>query len=199
MNRIIILLFILSNIAFSQTFNAGAIFGINTSQVSYDNLSGFNKLGIRTGIFISHNLDIFQAQMELLYINKGSREKIEADTYSEGYRFQLNYLELPISLKKNIYKNIDGEIGFSISYLLKSIEKYNGYEEDNRDVNQMEYSAHIGLRKKILKNLYFNTRLSNSIFPIRKNSSHDISKWYHGQYNTSISFVLCYFLKNSPL
>ncbi|MBF25225.1 MAG: hypothetical protein CMP49_01725 [Flavobacteriales bacterium] len=199
MNKLIILLLITSSISFSQNFNAGVTFGINTSQVSSDNLSGFNKLGIRTGMFIYHNFNSFLVQTELLYINKGSRENIEAGTYSEGYRFHLNYLELPISLKKNIYKNIDCEIGLSISYLLNWTEEYNGYEQDGIDINQMEYSAHIGLGKKILKNLYFTTRLSNSIFPIRSSSSHKISKWYHGQYNTSISFVLCYLLKYSSL
>ena len=194
MNKILIFfLFIISSFCFGQNFNAGMIFGINTSQVSFDNLSGFNKLGIRSGAFVNKQFNTFEGQIELLYINKGSREKIDPQMYSEGYKFHLNYLEIPISFKKIIYKHIQLESGIGISYLLDWSEKYDGVDNYGVEMNKIEYSAHIGLEYEIRKNIYFNTRLSNSILPIRSHSSEPIYKWYHGQYNTSISFVLYYY------
>ena len=53
MNKIIILFLLLSGVCLSQDFRAGAIIGMNTSQVSGDNLAGFNKLGIRVGGFVN--------------------------------------------------------------------------------------------------------------------------------------------------
>lgn len=189
----ILFVFIISSLCFGQNFNAGTILGINTSQVSFDNLSGFNKIGIRGGAFVNKQFHSFEGQIELLYINKGSREKINSQTYSEGYRFHLNYLEMPISFKKKIYKHTKLESGIGISYLVNWTEKYDNVDSYGADMNKIEYSAHIGLEYEIRKNIYFNTRLSNSILPIRTRSSDQIYKWYHGQYNTSISFVVYYY------
>ena len=197
MSKILIFfLFIISSFCFGQNFSSGIVLGINTSQVSFDNLSGFNKIGIRSGAFVNRNFNKFQGQIELLYINKGSREHINADTYSEGYKFQLNYIEIPISFKKRIYRNIDGELGLGIGYLLNWTEKYDGYDNYGIEMKKLEYSVHIGFEYEIRQNLYLNSRLSNSIIPVRSHASDNIHKWYHGQYNTSISFVLnYYFLK----
>ena len=70
MNRIHILsIFIFFHLfTFGQNFNAGGIIGINTSQVSGDNLSGFNKLGVRIGGFVNREFNAFTAQIELQYI-----------------------------------------------------------------------------------------------------------------------------------
>lgn len=196
MNKISILfVFIISSFCFGQNFNAGTILGINTSQVSFDNLSGFNKIGIRGGAFINKQFHSFEGQIELLYINKGSREKIDQEMYSEGYRLYINYLEIPISFKKEIYKKTKLESGMGISFLLDWTEKYDGFDFPNYgfEMKKIEYSAHIGLEYEIRKNIYFNIRLSNSILPIRSHSLDPIYKWYHGQYNTSISFVVYYY------
>ena len=62
MNRIHILFILIffHLFTFGQNFNAGGIIGINTSQVSGDNLSGFNKVGIRTGGFVNLEFDMFE-------------------------------------------------------------------------------------------------------------------------------------------
>ena len=204
MNKTILFLFFIYNtFLFAQNFDAGLIIGINTSQVSGDNLSGFNKVGIKLGGFVSRKFDSFTTQLELQYINKGSREMTDDDTHQEKYKFQLNYLEIPCVLKTSIYKNTLIEFGASIAYLLNWNEKINGYENPGIDVNKIDYSIYIGFDYKILNNLYLNTRLSNSISPIRPHASGQTHKWNKGQYNTGLSFVLCYYfnkkLKNSSL
>ena len=102
----ILFVFIISSFCFGQNFNAGTIVGINTSQVSFDNLSGFNKIGIRGGAFVNKQFHSFEGQIELLYINKGSRSMalISNDySYIDNYILKLNYVEIPIIIeKKNI-------------------------------------------------------------------------------------------------
>ena len=198
MKRLLLLLyFIFINYSFGQNFKSGLTMGLNTSQVSGDNLSGFNKIGLRSGGFISIKTASFITQLELQYINKGSRELINQDTFSEGYKFQLKYAEMPISLKKKASNNILCEFGVSIGYLLDSSETINGHEETSLNVNKLEYSFHVGFDYFISKNLAINTRVSNSLGPIRPHSSGQTYRWNRGQYNTSISFVLYYHLNNT--
>ena len=44
----------LSSYCYGQNFKAGLIAGISTSQVSGDQLGGFNKLGINFGASVNH-------------------------------------------------------------------------------------------------------------------------------------------------
>ena len=81
----------------------------------------------------------------------------------------------------------------SIGYLLHWSETFNGYDNYGDKINQIEYSAHIGFEYQIRKNLHFNTRISNSIAPARSDKSSNLHRWYHGQYNTSISFIVYYY------
>jgi len=132
--------------------------------------------------------------MELQYINKGSREHIERNTYSEGYRFNVNYIEIPLLIQKSnsyIY-DIDIELGLIFGYLLNWTETINGIDEAGDDINSIEYSFLIGFTKQISQQLYLNTRLSNSLFPVR--GTFNKLDGQDPQYNTCISFSLYYFL-----
>ena len=177
----------------SQNFNAGILSGINTSQVSGDRLSGFNKLGIRLGGFINRNFGNFNYQIELQYINKGSRESVKQTTYSEGYKFKVNYIEIPLLIKKSIYKKTAIETGMKIGYLLNWEETYDGGSYLNLEVNKIEYTILIGFIRKISDRLYLSSRLCNSINPIRAHfpgQTADVKS--KGQYNTSVSFAIYY-------
>lgn len=195
MNKnLIVLLFIVHSFSYSQNFSAGPIVGINTSQVSNDNLSGFNKIGLKVGGFVHQTFENFDLQMELQYINKGSRENIGRNTYSEGYRFNVNYIEIPLLIQKSnsyIY-DIDIELGLIFGYLLNWTETINGIDEAGDDINSIEYSFLIGFTKQITQQLYLNTRLSNSLFPVR--GTFNKLDGEDPQYNTCISFSLYYFL-----
>jgi len=190
----IIVCFILITSCHSQNFNAGTILGINTSQVSGDNLSGFNQFGLRIGGFVNKKMKNFTGQIDLQYINKGSRSLIEQDTYQEGYKFQLNYIEIPISIQKDIQKKTEIELGVAISYLLGWSETYNAADDYGIEVKNIEYSLHFGIIYNISDYLYFNSRISNSILPIRPHTSGQTYQWNKGQYNTAISFGLLYYI-----
>ena len=194
MSKLLLISFLFSLITFSQEFRAGIITGINTSQVSGDNLAGFNKLGIRTGVFLNTEIDNLIAQIELQYINKGSRELIDENDFDEGYKFQLNYAEMPMSIKIKTYSNVFIELGLSIGHLLSSSEQINGYEENGLEVNKIEYSTHVGIDYLINEKITLNTRIANSISPIRQHNSGQTYLWNKGQYNTSLSFIIYYYL-----
>ena len=194
MNKILCyLLLFLPILGESQNINAGSIIGLNTSQVSGDNLSGFNKFGFRFGGFVNGDFNKFNIQIELQYINKGSRETIKKDMYNEGYKFQVNYIEMPLLINKIIYRNTSIETGLVIGYLLNWSETYDNLDSSGIDVNQTEYSFLIGFTQKIADKLYLNSRFSSSITPIRDHFSGQKIGLNKGQYNTSISFALYYY------
>ena len=99
-----------------------------------------------------------------------------------------------ISLKRKIYNKTFLATGFSVGYLLNWGEEINGYNEMGSEVNNLDYNIHVGIDYKLTKKLYLNTRLANSIFPIRKHASEQTYRWNRGQYNTSLSFILYYYI-----
>src|SRR5690554_2436533 len=91
--------FMLSNMqSIAQGFNTGILAGINASQVSGDNYSGFNKAGILVGLFT--NLDVSEKvnlQFEINYSQKGSRKNPKTDEGDhEFFLLRLNYIEVPM-------------------------------------------------------------------------------------------------------
>ena len=62
----------LSSYCYGQNFKAGLIAGISTSQISGDQLGGFNKLGIKLGGSVNHFINsASRGQLALYYIDKG--------------------------------------------------------------------------------------------------------------------------------
>ena len=53
----------------------GAIGGISTSQVSGDQLGGFNKVGVKLGSFVNHPINLAtRGELAMYYIEKGSND-----------------------------------------------------------------------------------------------------------------------------
>ena len=52
----IICICLICNDILSQSFDGGLLAGLTTSQISGDNLGGFNKLGIAIGFFTQRNI-----------------------------------------------------------------------------------------------------------------------------------------------
>ena len=67
---VLIGLLLLGSSVQSQSFGGGTIFGISTSQVGGDDISGFNKAGLLLGVFANRKLsDLTTFQMEITYIH----------------------------------------------------------------------------------------------------------------------------------
>lgn len=176
----------------AQKFKAGFITGLNTSQISGDQISGYNKLGGKLGTFINYPLNKnCNFQVELQLSQKGSK-KPYIENSPQTYSFQLNYLEIPISFDYKVRKFLSVESGLSFGYLL-------GYKEENEfgemstvDPNDIAIDFMLGANHQWKKNTRINFRYSHSIIPFRPHSSGGKWRLNKGQNSSVISLSLYY-------
>lgn len=94
--------------------------GVNLSNMFVDDVSDENmKVGINLGVFAKLPLTKgFSIQPELNYSSKGAKEEYNNFIQGEGeYRFNLNYVELPVLAVINLGKNFNVHAGPYIAYL----------------------------------------------------------------------------------
>lgn len=109
-NRIIVIALLVSvsvldNVS-GQKFNATISGGFNVSQLEGDNLSGFNKIGINTGIRLEYaSKDQNGIATELLFHQKGSSSTLQRGTPSNVETISLNYIAMPVYYFFNEWKN----------------------------------------------------------------------------------------------
>ena len=197
MTRIIYLLSLLliSEISLGQGFGAGFIAGVSTSQVSGDNLSGFNKAGLALGGLSSLQISEHSfLQAEILYIQKGSAKTARPDKGDlVSYKMQINYVEVPLSYIYRYNKKLDLEAGLSFGRLVFNREEdENGILPEQRTFHDFELAAHAGLSYPLTRNLRLHWRYSNSILPIRPHLSGETYRLNRGQYNSVLIFTLRY-------
>ncbi len=114
--------------------------GLNLTNLYVDNVKDENvKVGGHFGFYaklpISTGVSI---QPELLYTNKGAKETYSNFAQGSGeYRFNLNYVELPVSLVFNIVKNFNIHAGGYAAYLTSANVKnvQNGDIQGVTDLN----------------------------------------------------------------
>ena len=176
----------------AQNFDAGFIGGFTTSQVSGDNLAGYNKLGARAGVYINFPIHKkMKSQIEIQYLQKGSK-KPYIENSPETYVLDLHYIELPISLNYEVKKNLHLESGLGTAFLIHSKEQDEIVDINSDEPNTIAIDFLLGIQYQLKKHLKFNLRYANSITPLRKHSSN--GKWgvNKGQYSSLISFVFMY-------
>ena len=155
----------------SQSFFGGIAIGGVTSQVDGDNNDGFHKAGFTGGAFVGLELsDIWEAQFEVKYIQKGSRSS--ADDPAQ-FTIRLDYVELPLVASANLgFFNIDGhkldwislEAGVSVDVLAYTNQKNNGTNESTNRWKRVCLNGIIGLKFNIVeKKLQIGTRVITSI------------------------------------
>ncbi|OQP58451.1 porin family protein [Niastella populi] len=97
--------------------------GVNLTNMFVDDVSDENmKVGFNAGFFAKLPVARgFSIQPELLYTSKGA--KLTYDNIIEGegeYRFNLNYIELPVLAVINVAKNFNLHVGPYVSYLAEA-------------------------------------------------------------------------------
>lgn len=97
--------------------------GLNLTNMFVDDVSDENmKVGFNAGFFAKLPVARgFSIQPELLYTSKGA--KLTYDNIIEGegeYRFNLNYIELPVLAVINVAKNFNLHVGPYVSYLAEA-------------------------------------------------------------------------------
>ena len=180
----------------AQNLGGGLILGLSASQVSGDNLGGFNKAGLLAGGFIDLQLSkTLKGQMEMTFIQKGSNNpNMNENNYSD---INLSYVEIPLLVKYQQSRSIAIEGGVEAAFLISaSVNDIYGQVPTNstREFNTTDISIFIGIDYYINPKLILNSRISNSIIPIRSHASGATFKLNKGQYNSVLSFSLHYIL-----
>ena len=186
----------LSLFSFSQNFKGGVIAGIATSQVSGDALGGLHKAGLYLGVFTQLPISpISNIKMEMNYIQKGSNNpKISENLVPD---ISTSYIEVPISV--NYYQNeiMCFEIGLQTAFLLNFSDNdlYGPIPNDQSiPFNKVDLGAFIGMNYHLTDNILLNSRISNSILPVRPHASGAIYQLNRGQYNSVLSFTIHYII-----
>jgi len=213
-NLLILALILIVVKASAQEFRAGPLLGTSFSQVDGDNFSGFNKVGITLGAFVTRSIsDKWELQFDISYIQKGSREAPKPDKGKlDDYKIHLDYMQFPIVARYR-YKNFSVEGGMSIAVLINDKEEIDGTPiEDLPSYNKvpfqtMEYATVFGLNYHLNDRLWINARLLYSLNRIRIPYDGEIpaydpkNHWFSrkpGQYNNNF-IVSVYYSLNSLL
>ena len=187
---IFLVLFCISS--FSQSFNGGLISGIATSQVSGDNLGGYNKAGFLFGIYTQYPLsEISNLQLEINYIEKGSNNPKMIENNIPD--ISLSYIEIPLIFNYNQNEKMNFEFGIQSALLISSSD--NDIIGPINPINSIEFKKNdtgllLGMSYLINQKIALNTRISNSILPMRKHAEGNTYLFNKGQYNTVLSFSL---------
>jgi hypothetical protein len=178
---------------YSQNFEGGIFLGLAASQVSGDNLAGFNKPGMIAGAFTATPISKkMMLQFELKFIQKGSWA---TDGRLSNYKLNLNYIESPFLLKYP-YKKFKFEAGLAVATLINYTEQSDiGDVNDSRIFNRFEFASILGFDYTISDRLIVNLKYNNSFLPIREHPGGNTYLWNRGQYNTVLELSLRYRIK----
>jgi len=130
--------------------------GVNLTNMYVNDVSDENmKVGFNAGFFAKLPVTRgFSIQPELLYTSKGAKETYDNFILGEGeYRFNLNYIELPVLAVINLAKNFNVHVGPYVSYLvnanikdLKNDGTINDIKDlDAENFNRFDYGVAGGL------------------------------------------------------
>lgn len=197
MNRwIVVWLFLLPLLSFSQKFNGGILAGGLVSQVDGDTYEGYHKFGFLAGGFVTLQVSPHSAfQLEMEYIQKGSRVQADSATLSGTTRItRLHYLEIPLLYQYTFLKRVQAEIGPAADILLGSYEEINGLEVPYITVpyRTVTLSGIVGLSCYITGHLKAGLRFNYSLLSIRTDVVAGARKilFETGQYNNVLSLSL---------
>jgi len=187
----------------AQKFRAGLAIGISATQISGDNLGGFDKAGLVAGGTVSTALSQkFDLAMEILFFQKGSKKNSNPDKGDyNSYLLRLNYFEVPILFQWNYSKRFTFEIGPTFGALLS-------YREEDalgdvewsppRPFDKFELGIAGGMKGHFAKKFSGVFRIESSVIPVRPHQSGASYRANYGQYNASLFFGLQYtFRKNN--
>ena len=178
-----------------QRFEGGVMLGLAATQIDGDNLGGYNKPGIRGGGWVntpvSGNLIL---QLELEFLQKGSKISEQELNSKQYYHARLNYLQAPVLVKTSLMDRLTGEAGIAGSYLFTSVEDKDGYGVSEADpfFDRLELSGLIGLNYQLTANPTGQIRFNYSLLPVRPHPGDQYYWLDRGQYNNALLFSLYY-------
>lgn len=193
-----ILVIVLTGIMFpawGQRFHGGPMLGLAATQIDGDNLGGYNKPGIRGGGWVntpvSENLIL---QLELEFIQKGSKISQNELKNQEYYHARLNYLQAPVLVQTSVMPRLTGEAGIAGAYLVASLEDRDGdgFLKADPPFDQFELSGLLGLNYDLSEYFIASVRFNYSLLPVRPHPGGQVRWPDLGQYNNAMLFSLYY-------
>ena len=131
----------------------------------------------------------------MTFIQKGSNNpNMNENNYSD---INLSYVEIPFLLKYQQSSTIAIEGGIETAFLISASDNdiYGQISASStKEFNTTDISIFIGMDYSINPRLILNSRISNSIIPIRAHASGATFQLNKGQYNSVLSFALHYIL-----
>jgi len=180
----------------SQRFNGGFTTGLSLSQIDGDGWSGFNKLGLVAGGFVTTKLsNRLTSQYEVKYVQKGARERFDPKERNV-HKTQLEYLEMPVTVNYSIKSDsFLIETGLLLARIVRS-KAYDAFGETGlqNPYHKFDFGFIIGASYKLNKHIWFNLRYTYSIIRIRKLEFPGVGWWWYnrGDYNNVMSFSVFY-------
>lgn len=153
---------------YAQDVKLGIKLGMNIASV---NGSSANNLDSRTGFVFGATAEVpftekLSIQPELLYSAQGAQQK-------DNFKFDLNYVSLPIMAKYYITKGFNVEAGPQFSFLIKDqlvpVDQYNGATTENTDAENFDLAANLGLGYQFESGIFVQTRYNLGLIPISEN------------------------------
>ncbi|MFO7978439.1 MAG: outer membrane beta-barrel protein [Bacteroidales bacterium] len=181
--------------AFPQNFGGGFKAGVAGSEVSGDKLGGPGKFGIYAGVFTNFSTGAFShLQLELMYIQKGSRSVPSDDNNFYSYKFFLHYVEIPLSytfqfstFELPYIGLMAAEAGLSWSFMVDHYEEELDRVLDlsqEKPFHDSELNLFLGLYYPLNDAWDVSLRFTQGITPLRAHQG-QTTLWYNrGQYNS---------------
>ena len=196
-HKLLLILFLFPAILFAQNFRGGAFAGLALSQIDGDKHGGYHKPGFIVGASVDRALsEDFALAMELKFIQKGAQASYNYDTGSDDYRVLLNYIQIPLLAKYNVWNSIWAEAGVGFAYLIDWEEEIDYTTMYFSSFKRSEFTFLAGATYDIpTTKLRVGARFSYSL-PVRKISDAKVvsflDKLQLYQYNNNLEFTLCY-------
>lgn len=190
--------------AVSQSFYGGVALGGVTSQVDGDGNNGFHKFGFTGGGFVGLKLsDIFDIQLEIKYIQKGSKSSVDDPS---SFKIRLDYVEMPLVASANLdFLKVNGrkldwlkfELGLSLDALVYANQKINTANEATDMWRPLCLNGILGMQFRLTPKLGIGFRVITSITSAYKgNFGRDTVRFgQKGAFNDVLELVFFYRLK----
>jgi hypothetical protein len=154
----------------AQSFKGGILLGFTASQIDGDSYSGYDKLGLQGGVFITREiLPYLDARFEIKYTSRGARNPASEDNIG-SYLLTLHYVDLPVIAAFKVKNYGSADIGLVPGYMFAA-----GGEDDAGklpkdylvEFHKFDLGLLIGLSIRLTQKASVSLRYSYSIFSIR--------------------------------
>lgn len=175
---IIIFLAISGALIGQSGFSLSAVLGMNASQMAGDALSGFNKVGLHTGLKAGYILSPrWDLNLEFLYTQKGSQPRW-SDTNINGQKTSLNYAEIPVYatfndwyIEEDEYYKVGLHAGASYARLISAKSGIGSISDEIDNIKNYDVSFLFGGFYAFSKKWVMTLRYTNSIIRIYKSDN----------------------------